>query len=110
MALSPFARGAVWEVNLDPTVGSEIRKTRPCVIVSPNVLNEHWRTVIIAPMTTANNVYPFRIESEFGGRTGLIVLDQLKTVDKRRCLRRLGALDEATMSDVMAALVDMFSS
>lgn len=101
-------RGEIWDVNLDPTIGSEIRKTRPCVIVSPDVLNEHWRTVIVAPLASGAKRFSFRIPSAFEGKPGLIVLDQLKTVDKQRCLRWRGVLDEATLSSVLTGLKAMF--
>jgi mRNA interferase MazF len=101
-------RGEIWDVNLDPTVGSEIRKVRPCVIISPDTMNARWRTVIIAPLTTGGRPFPFRIPSEVGGRSGLVVLDQMKTVDKQRCLRKRGTLDADTFSSVLVALQEMF--
>lgn len=99
----------VYLVNLDPTVGSEIRKTRPCVVVSPDEMNRHIRTVIVAPMTTKGRPYPTRVSCEFEGKEGQVVLDQLRTVDKRRLAKRLGYLDEATGREVLAVLTDMFA-
>jgi mRNA interferase MazF len=95
-------------VNLDPTTGSEIRKTRPCLVVSPDEMNRHVRTVIVAPMTTAQKSYPTRVAVRFGGKQGQIALDQLRTIDKGRIVRRLGKAKEATAADVSAALVEMF--
>ena len=89
-------RFEVYLVNLDPTVGSEIRKTRPCVVVSPDEMNRHIRTVIVAPTTTKGRPYPTRVSCEFEGKQGQAVLDQLRTVDKKRLAKRLAYLDEAT--------------
>lgn len=108
--MTDFRRGQVWDVNLDPTIGSEIRKVRPCVIVSPDVLNERWRTLIIAPLTTGGRQFSFRIASEFGGRQGLVVLDQVKAVDKQRCLRLLGTVDEPALRKILSALREMFDA
>jgi mRNA interferase MazF len=99
----------VYLVNLDPTVGSEIRKTRPCVVVSPDEMNRHIRTVIVAPMTTKGRPYPTRVSCEFEGKKGQVVLDQLRTVDKRRLAKRLGYLDEATGREVLSVLTEMFA-
>lgn len=96
-------------VNLDPTVGSEIKKTRPCLIVSPNEMNRAIRTVIIAPMTSQGKVYPTRIPCVFGGREGLILLDQLRTIDKQCLLRKLGRLDDVTSRLVGNGLVELFT-
>ena len=85
-----IARGEVHLVRLDPTLGSEIKKTRPCLIVSPDELNRHLRTVIVAPMTTGGQAYPWRIACRFQGRAGFVALDQLRTVDSERLVRRLG--------------------
>jgi mRNA interferase MazF len=91
------ARFDVFLVNLDPTVGSEIRKSRPCVVVSPDELNRHIRTVVVAPLTTAGRTYPSRVPVRFDGKDGQVIIDQVRTVDKARLARRLGALapDEA---------------
>ena len=102
-------RGEVHLVRLDPTLGSEIQKTRPCVIVSPDELNEHLRTVIVAPMTTGGRAYPWRIRCTFQRRSGYVVLDQLRTVDRERLVKRLGALSSNTMTDVLSALQEMFA-
>jgi mRNA interferase MazF len=101
-------RGEVYMVELDPTRGSEIRKTRPCVIVSPDELNHHLRTVIVAPMTTGGHAYPFRPSCRFGGKDGRIVLDQLRTVDRERLRKRLGALTAGTLETVFGRLGEMF--
>jgi mRNA interferase MazF len=94
---------------LNPTRGREIRKTRPCVVVSPDELNEHLRTFIIAPLTSAARSYPFRIPSRFQGRSGHIVLDQLRTVDRDRLRRRLGKFSTGTMIKALTALQEMFA-
>lgn len=99
----------VYRVNLDPTVGSEIRKSRPCVIVSPDEMNRHIRTVIVAPLTSKARSYPSRVECEFQGKKGQVVLDQIRTVDKRRLAKRMGKLDGATGSTVLRRLVEVFS-
>jgi mRNA interferase MazF len=103
------ARFEVWLVNLDPTVGSEIRKTRPCVVLSPDEMNRHLRTAIVAPLTTAGKPYPSRVACRFQGRDGLVVLDQLRTVDQLRLVRRLGTLDDETSLAVLALLQEMFA-
>ena len=102
-------RFEVYLVTLDPTVGSEIRKTRPCLVVSPNVLNDSLRTVLVAPMSSAGKPYPFRVTSSFGDIPGRILLDQLRSVDQRRLVRRLGTLDEPTADAVLNALAAMFA-
>src|SRR5258707_10220184 len=86
----------VYLINLDPTVGSEIRKTRPCLVVSPDEMNHHIRTVIVAPMTTKGRSYPTRVRCRFGGKTGQVVLDQMRAVDTARLVRRLGRIDQRT--------------
>ena len=102
------ARGEVVLVELDPTRGSEIRKTRPCLVVSPDELNHHLRTVIVAPMTTGGHAYPFRPPCRFGGKAGRVALDQLRTVDRERVRKRLGVLNPASLASVFAVLVEMF--
>lgn len=104
------SRGEVFLVELDPTRGSEIRKTRPCVVVSPDELNHHLRTAIVAPMTTAGQPYPFRISCTFGGKRGRVVLDQLRTVDRERFRKRLGAVSSSTLAEVLRALGEMFET
>src|SRR5579884_4051424 len=106
MALNRFE---VYLVNLDPTVGSEIRKTRPCVIVSPDEMNHHVRTVIVAPLTTKGQNYPTRVPCRFKGKMGQVVLDQIRTVDSVRLLRKLGRLDPKTAAQVLQVLQEMFA-
>jgi mRNA interferase MazF len=101
-------RAQVYQVDLDPTVGSEIQKLRPCLIVSPDEMNGAIRTVIVAPMTTQGKPYPTRVPCQFAGKEGLVALDQLRAVDKERLGRRLGAIDPPTMSAVLARLRLMF--
>ena len=102
-------RGEVWLVNLDPTVGSEIRKSRPCVIVSPPEMHDHLRTVIVAPMTTGARTAPFRIPGSFSGKKGLILLDQIRTLDKIRLVRKLGAVTPATLASTLRTLQEVFA-
>lgn len=102
-------RFEVYLASLDPTVGSEIRKTRPCLVVSPDEMNEHLRTVIVAPMTTKGRPYPTRVRCRFGGTTGQVVLDQVRTVDTARLVRRLGRIDRRTGAAVLALLHEMFA-
>jgi mRNA interferase MazF len=104
-----FARGDVHLVGLDPTKGSEIQKTRPCLIVSPDELNRHLRTVIVAPMTTGGQAYPWRVPCRFLNRSGFIAVDQLRTVDTERLVRRLGKLSPATVAEVQRVLQEMFA-
>lgn len=104
------SRGDVYLVGLDPTLGSEIRKTRPCVVVSPDELNRHLRTVIIAPMTTGGEAYPWRATCRFRGRSGFVALDQLRTVDTARLVRRLGRLAPPAFASVMELLQEMFAA
>lgn len=98
----------VFLINLDPTVGSEIQKTRPCLIISPDEMNRHIRTVIIAPMTTAAKEYPTRVPCEFQGKEGQIVLDQIRTIDKSRLITRIGTIGPKVQMKVMSALQTMF--
>ena len=102
-------RGDIWLVNLDPTVGSEIQKTRPCVVVSPPEMNAHLRTVMVAPMTSKGFAAPFRVPVAHAGTQGLVVLDQLRTVDKARLVKRLGSIAPETLSTVLATLQDVFA-
>jgi mRNA interferase MazF len=95
--------------TLDPSKGAEISKTRPCLVVSPDEMNRHLRTVIVAPMTTVGRDYPSRVPCRFRGKTGEIVLDQIRTVDKSRLVKRLGAVDAATSRRVLALLGEMFA-
>ena len=103
-----IARFDVVLATLDPTIGSEIQKTRPCLVVSPDVLNLHLNTVIIAPMTTQGQAYSFRVDCKFAGRNGSIALDQLRTIDRRRVIRKLGRLNSATSKHVLRVLREMF--
>jgi mRNA interferase MazF len=103
------ARGDVHLVRLDPTLGSEIQKTRPCLVVSPDELNDHLRTVIVAPMTTAGRVYPWRVPCRFQRRSGFVALDQLRTVDAERLVRRLGRLQPQGITAVLQRLQEMFA-
>ena len=102
-------RGQVYLVRLDPALGSEIKKTRPCVVVSPDELNEHLRTVIVAPMTTGGRAYPWRPRCRFQGRAGFVVLDQLRTVDLERLLKVLGRLEDETLLAILERLQEMFA-
>ena len=101
-------RGEVWLAALDPTVGSEIQKTRPCPIVSPPEMHDHLRTVTVAPMTTGSRPAPYRIPLNFQGKRGLILLDQLRTIDKQRLVRRLGSIGTRTLTHTLAALRETF--
>lgn len=101
-------RGEIWLVNLDPTVGSEIQKTRPAVVISPPEMHDHLRTVIVAPMTTGSRPAPFRIDITFQGKTGLILLDQVRAVDKERLVRRLGETPQRTLDATLATLREVF--
>jgi mRNA interferase MazF len=103
------SRFDVFLVNLDPTVGSEIRKSRPCVVVSPDELNRHIRTVVVAPMTTRGRPYPSRIAIHFGGQDGQVVIDQLRTVDKERLTKRLGAIKPHEAESVLDVLREFFA-
>ena len=103
------ARGEVWLAALDPTLGSEIRKTRPCVVVSPPEMHDYLRTVIVAPMTTGSKPAPYRIPLKFGGKNGLVLLDQIRTLDKQRLVKKAGAVSPATLRATLAALQQMFS-
>lgn len=100
----------VYLVNLDPTIGAEIKKTRPSVIISPNELNTHLSTVIIAPMTTTLRTYPTRITLTFNGKEGQIALDQLRTIDKTRLVKKLGPISKAEAQKTCDVLVEMFSA
>lgn len=99
----------VFLISLDPTRGSEIRKTRPCLIISPDEMNDHIRTVIIAPMTTKDRPYPSRVPCTFQGKSGHVVLDQIRTVDKTRLVRRLGTISARVQIKVLDALQELFA-
>ena len=102
-------RGDIWMVNLDPTVGSEIRKRRPCAVISPPEMHDHLRTVLVAPMTTKSKAVPFRIAATHGGKKGLILLDQIRAVDKSRLVKKLGALSPKTLETTLATLQEVFA-
>ncbi len=99
----------VFLVDLEPTRGSEIRKVRPCLVISPDDLNGDLRTVIVAPMTTKGRKYSWRVECHFAGKDGQIALDQVRTVDKARLIQKLGRISPATRKAVLAALADLFA-
>ena len=103
------SRFDVFLVVLDPTVGSEIQKTRPCVVISPDEMNLHLATAIVAPMTTKGKLYPSRVPVLFEGKDGLIVLDQIRTVDKTRLVKKLGSIDSDEQKAVLSILVEMFT-
>ena len=96
-------------VDLDPTLGHEIKKKRPCLVISPDEMNRHIRTVIVAPMTTAGREYPSRVNTSFEGKKGQIVLDQIRTVDKKRLVKVLGKIDAKTADRVLETLAVMFA-
>jgi mRNA interferase MazF len=102
-------RGEIWLVALDPTVGSEIKNSRPCVIVSPPELNEHLRKVIVAPMTSKGFPAPFRVPVTHAAKKGLIVLDQIRAVDRIRLAKRVGAVNSKTLSSVLTTLQEVFA-
>ena len=105
----PVSRGDIFLVALNPTRGSEIRKTRPCVVVSPDELNAHLRTFIVAPLTTGGHPYPFRVPCRFDGKDVHVVADQLRAVDRDRLVKRLGSLADTTLSEVLGVLQAMFA-
>lgn len=102
-------RGEIWIVKLDPTVGSEIRKTRSCVIVSPAEIHDHLRTAIIAPLTSKGFSAPYRVPVRLGGKDGIILLDQMRAIDKSRLTKRVGALTPSTLSAVLSLIAEIFS-
>ena len=101
-------RFEVYLVNLDSTLGSEIQKTHPCLIISPDEMNDHIDTVIVAPMTTKGSAYPTRVNCQFEGKEGQIVLDQIRTMDKIRLVKRLGKINSSTQKEVLVVLMEMF--
>ncbi len=108
MVSTRVRRGEVWMVDLTPTRGREIRKTRPCAIVSADELHTGMGTAIVAPLTTGSHPYPFRIPLRFAGKDGHLVLDQIRTVDQVRLVKRLGALSTPTLEKALAVLREMF--
>jgi mRNA interferase MazF len=99
----------VFLVNLDPTIGSEIKKTRPCVVISPDEINRYVATVIIAPMTTKGRTYPTRVVCQFQGKDGQIILDQIRTIDKTRLVKKLGQISQDEQRVVLDTLAEMFA-
>ena len=102
-------RGEIWLVNLDPSIGSEIKKSRPCVVVSPAEMHDHLRTVIVVPMTTKSRPAPFRVPVTHGGQKGLILLDQVRAVDKARLAKKLGAVSAKTLLGTLGTLQEVFA-
>ncbi len=102
-------RFQVYLVNLDPTIGHEIKKTRPCLVISPNEMNKHIGTVIVAPMTTKGRKYPTRIKCSFQEKKGQVVLDQIRTVDKRRLVKKLGTINSKAQNSVLSILQELFA-
>lgn len=102
-----ITQGQVWWVNLDPTIGSEIRKTRPAVIVSPDELNAHLNTVVVVPLTSGRP-YPFRIPTKIEGKPGVAAVDQVRTIDKQRLVKRIRTLTSRELNPILDALVEMF--
>ena len=102
-------RFEVYLVALDPTIGIEIQKTRPCLIISPNEMNNHIATIIIAPMTTKGHDYPTRVNCKFEGKDGQIVLEQIRTVDKNRLVKKLGKIATETQKEVVSVLIEMLA-
>ena len=109
MKTEDVRRGDVFLVSLDPARGGEIQKTRPCVVVSPDELNSYLYTFIVAPLTTGGHPYPFRIPCRFEGRAGYVVIDQIRTVDRERLVRRLGKLSPSTLGRILTILQEMFT-
>jgi mRNA interferase MazF len=102
-------RGEIWLINLDPTIGSEIKKARPCVVISPAEMHDHLRTAIVVPMTTKSRPAPFRIEVTHGGRKGLILLDQMRAVNKGRFTKKLGTISARTLTATLSTLQEVFT-
>lgn len=109
MVKSIVSRGDIWLINLDPTLGSEIKKTRPCVVVSPQEMHDYLRTVIIAPMTTKGRAASFRVPVTHDGKKGLILLDQIRTIDKARLVKRLGVVGDKKLSASLLILQEAFT-
>jgi mRNA interferase MazF len=110
MAISrSVSRGEVCLIQLDPTRGSEIRKTRPCLVISPDELNQHLHALIVVPMTTGGQAYPWRVACRFRNRAGFVAIDQLRTVDMERITKRLGRISSNTLFSVLKVLQEMFS-
>ncbi len=103
------SRFDIFLVNLDPAVRSEIKKVRPCLVISPDEMNHHIRTVIVAPMTTRGRLYPTRVPCRFKGRSGQVVLDQIRTIDKERLVKKVGRIDRRTAEAALLVLSEMFA-
>ncbi len=108
-ARSRPARGDVWLINLDPTIGNEIQKTRPCVVVSPPEINDHLPVMLVAPLTSGSRAAPFRVATTFQGKAGLMLLEQVRAVDARRLVRKVGQLDPSTLSAALTVLRSLFA-
>ena len=106
---SIVSRGEIWLINLNPTLGSEIKKTRPCVVVSPQDMNDYLRTVIIAPMTTKGRAAGFRVPITHDGKKGLILLDQMRAIDKTRLVKKLGNIGAKTLHSTLNTLQETFA-
>jgi mRNA interferase MazF len=106
--VSPPRRDEVWLIALDPSQGSEIKKTRPCLVISPDEMNEPLQTVLVAPMTTTQRSYPTRVNLTFRSKAGQVALDQLRAVDRQRLVRKLGVVSTKTAYEVSSVLVEMF--
>jgi mRNA interferase MazF len=104
-----ISRFEVWLVSLDPTRGSEIAKTRPCIVISPDSVNQYLNTVIVAPLTSTRKPYPTRVNCQFDGRDGQVALDQERSVDKSRLVKKIGRLDETVNRQICTTLVAMFT-
>lgn len=102
-------RGEIWLAALDPTIGSEIQKTRPCLVISPPEIHDHLRTVIVAPMTSGSRPAGFRVPVQFQGVDGLILLEQSRALDKQRLRRRLGSVSDATLGQVLQTLRELYA-
>ena len=109
MVVAVVKRGDVFLIDLSPTRGREIRKTRPCVVVSPDELNAHLQSYIVARLSTGGHRYPFRVPCRFGGKAGHVILDQIRTVDRERLVRRRGKLTATTLQKVLGVLQQMFA-
>ena len=105
----PVRRGDVWLACLDPTQGTEIRKTRPCLVVSPSEIHDFLRTALIVPMTSKGFPAPFRISIDFSGKAGLLLLDQIRVVDKSRLVKRLGAVEDSILKTALDTLQELFA-
>jgi mRNA interferase MazF len=109
VTLKPVLRGEVWLCELDPTVGSEIRKTRPCLIISPDSMNRHLRTVTAMPLTSGSHPAGFRVPTRFKGKDGLLLGDQVRTLDRTRLVKRAGVVDSETLTNTLSMLREMFA-